>query len=82
MAVTVEEGHMLQAETVGSMATNMSKMLKATAKHLGGKIEVFVSAMKIEGRVYEIEFAMVNVVKPEKNSAQADAEPSGQQVSK
>ena len=65
MVVTLEEGRMLSADTLGGMVTNFAKLMKLTGKQVGEtKVETFIYAIRQEANKIEIEFALINVKTP------------------
>lgn len=63
--VTLEEGRMLSADTLGGMMTNFAKLMKLTGKEVGDtKVETFIYAIKQEANKIEVEFALLNVKTP------------------
>ena len=58
------EGALLGAETVGEAITGISKTLKAVAKNLGEKVEVFVKEIKLEDGVASVTLATLRKATP------------------
>jgi hypothetical protein len=56
--ITIAEGHMLMAKTVGGLLTDWEALLRAVAKDLGGKSEVFVKEIALAGRKLTFTFVV------------------------
>jgi hypothetical protein len=52
----MEEGHMLQAETLGKQMVNLANLLKITARQIGGEVEVFAKDVRFTGNKIAVDF--------------------------
>lgn len=58
--LTKAEGeHLFAADTIGGVLANTDKALKATAKHLGGKVTVFIADIRIDAENGKLAFDLV-----------------------
>jgi hypothetical protein len=72
MAYELQEGHMMQAVSIGEAIAAMGRLLRATAKHIGGNVEVFVNDARFEERRIAFDFLILSapsVPKKKRNHA-------------
>ena len=59
--LTLQRDGMIGATTLGKFMDNMAKVLKESAKSLGGKVEVFIGDVRCEDNAVEVTFVIVGV---------------------
>lgn len=68
LGLQIEDGHRLQAETIGGVLTNTSKLLKAQARQIGGEIEALVDGIAFSEKEITFTFMIVEA-RPKKKAA-------------
>jgi hypothetical protein len=65
--IKIEDGHMLQAKTIGGVLTNLALMYRQQAKELGARIEVLVKDIRFSSNNIEFDLLSTRIVeKPKK----------------
>ena len=67
VTLEMEDGHMLQAKTIGGVLTNLATMYRSAAKQLGVNIEVLVKDFRVTSNRIEIEILLARC--PDKTKA-------------
>jgi len=59
--LTVQDGHMLQVGTLGSVLTNMGIILRGQAKHIGGDVEALIKDIRCTPKEIAIDLLICSV---------------------
>jgi hypothetical protein len=59
LAYELQEGHMMQATSIGESIAAMGRLLRSTAKHIGGNVEVFINNARFEERKISFDFLIL-----------------------
>lgn len=61
LTLTVADGHMLQAHTLGGTMIEMSKLMRSMAKQMGANIQVLVENVEFTDKTISVNFRTLRV---------------------